>query len=171
MEIFYLDDNPSPTAMPYLNGHNVTHVRRLQGADACLRIAPGVKNFNKFLFDAKMPVEQINETAYDYHESLNGLLYLLSNLNLLGTANNPEQVAIITAYGFETKILQNICTTKTVFRRIEIPREEQQIYFANNQSPKIRYKDEGKGRIHTFSLLDTGTGSFSSIIGQFLLNG
>jgi hypothetical protein len=179
MKIFILEDDPEVFA--YIEQLKVTyevfHVRNLKDAAYLLEYEPGVKSFNKFIFDAALISEVVihrNKGTVQYKENnnFNGLLFLLNNLDILGKkAYHSECIAIITALTNKLRDIPSfIMPDKArIISKSELTYEEKRILQKNQRAPKIRFNESG--REYMFSYIDKTASDILIQIDKFITNG
>jgi hypothetical protein len=180
MKIFVLEDSADAKKLfePLKNdGHEVSIVGNLKDAAELLEYKPGVKNFDKFIFDAALIRERVSHDkkgfiTYNDNDGFNGIQFLLNNLDVLeGNAHRPENVAVITAW--EKKLNGIRCfimpDEKTTFTKGTLSKHEEEMLEEKGRTPKIRYSCEGNE--YTFSFLDKTSKKILELLRMFITNG
>lgn len=172
MKIFFLEDVPE---MLYIienqreSGHEVYHAKNLQEAAMILEIHPGANYFDLFFFDLGLRAEKVKhigekgEIIYNHPGELNGLLFLLNNMDILG--DKTKQISIISAYRKQITELRKLEIDGKIFKCISNFADEDR---DATWLEYLTYIDESTNKKYDISYLDKGNNDIALLIKKFI---
>jgi CheY-like chemotaxis protein len=177
LKVFYLEDNPESVEVVgslRKDGHDVILASNLNKAAEILQHKHDPVSFDKFFFDVLVPGGKVlyRRPQMEYKEysdtgNINGLIFLLHNLNLLGEQTDlANRVAVITAIANHVKLMSKIDIFGTMFVQKHIIAKHEKIIAEKSLVPQIWY--ETGGQTYTFSLLDKVRNDIATQIRKFM---
>jgi hypothetical protein len=180
MRIFLLENDPDVYfgVIKYLenNKYAISHARNLKDAAYYLEFDPGVDSFDCFLFDVGLPSEEVRYlkgikgvVKYVHPQDLNGLLFLLHNLDILD--RHASRVAILTAYYKQVLEMEKIEVLGINYKLKKLSQAADHARYKQEQVTKICYANEDTDISYVFSLLDKGGDKIIQQINRFIIRG
>jgi len=172
IKIFFLENDEE---MRYIienqreNGHQIYHAKNLQNAAALLEMNPGVDYFDLFIFDLGLRAEKVRhigkkgKVTYDHPKELNGLLFLLNNLDILG--DKTKEIALVSAYRRQITEVNEVTIDGKNFKRV--PSKAQQSE-DSEKLERVCYIEESSGKKYDITFLDKGDNDIALLIKKFI---
>ena len=175
MRIFIVENDPEVMRVVQNlseRGHEVYHAERLGKAAQLLEFHPKVDYFDLFFFDVGIPSERVRHLGdkgmltYNHHDGFNGLVFLLNNLDILGTRMND--ITLITAFKQRVIGLESIDVFGKTFVRERYSKKEDAKRSRSEQQTKLRYVEMGTDNNYALTFIDKSGDGFDALLDRFI---